>query len=89
MSDTPLHVFETKIRGRLSCVTQMDAPLVHSGIWYLDVTVEDKHIVVQHYPGKYTLGISVNTEETGYGEGVDEIFSDVDIAVERAVALLR
>ncbi len=63
------------------------APVVPTGTWTLDVTHNGRWIVIDWTPPD-RYGVSVPNDDTAYGEGPDELFSDEQKALERICALL-
>lgn len=67
--------------------TSLDKPAQPSGAWWLDAELHGHSVVTEWRPGK-GFGISASPAKI-YGEGADEIFSDLKPAGDRVIALLR
>ena len=55
---------------------------IEAGNWWLECSQEDAHVTVEWRPG-LGFGIGNPDVEPGYGEGPDEVFRDVRLAVRR------
>ncbi len=87
MKMNPIQQLEAAIKVRFpNAQTSLDAPNTPKGSWFLDVNL-DGHAVNVEWNAKHGLGITARGEP-GYGEGVDEVYSDAGSATERALNLL-
>jgi hypothetical protein len=65
----------------------LDEPKNPKGVWSLDVFRRGQHVVVEWKPDK---GFAVTADEAhGYGEGADEVYSDLESTLQRIGTLLR
>jgi len=65
---------------------ELAEPSVKNGVWWLDVFLEDYHLAAAWQKGK-GFGL-VSDDSHGYGEGADEVYEGLDIALPRVVQLL-
>ena len=65
----------------------LDKPLRKGGVWSMNVFLPDYHIAAAWQEGK-GFGI-VSNDTHGYGEGADEVYENLDIALPRVVQLLN
>jgi hypothetical protein len=60
-----------------------------SGTWFVNVSIKDRHFVLEFTPG-VGFGLSeMIREETGYGERPDKVYPTYEEAVSRLVFLLE
>ncbi len=64
----------------------LDEPLAKDGVWSLNVFLPDYHLAAAWQAGK-GFGL-VSDDSHGYGEGADEVYDNLDIALPRVVQLL-
>jgi hypothetical protein len=65
----------------------VDRPALPEGSWWLDAELDGHLATVQWKPGR-GFGISASPA-SGFGEGPDEIYSDVESAAARMIELLE
>lgn len=65
----------------------LDAPSNPGAAWLLDMQLDDHSVTVEWRPGA-GLGI-LSSDDVIYGEGVHEVFPDLEPALARVAALLR
>jgi len=68
------------------CAIHVDAPSKPAGSWFVDVTLDHHHVVVECNPTK-GFGVTAN-QDAGLGEGPEEVYSDFDSAARRLLELL-
>ncbi len=66
----------------------VERPRRPDGVWIVDVRVEDRLFVVELKPG-VGFGISLVTDDSGYGERPDEMYLDASTAADRLAELVR
>ena len=66
---------------------KLDEPLAKDGVWSLNVFLPDYHLAAAWQAGK-GFGI-VSDDSHGYGEGADEVYENLDIALPRVIQLLK
>lgn len=64
----------------------LDRPRKDSGVWFLDIALDEHPVIVQWQKEK-GFGIS-SSPERAYGEGADEVYKDEEAAYGRIVSLL-
>ena len=64
-----------------------DPPGMDDGHWHVDFKYDDKFVNVEFRP-KEGWGVSLITEDTGYGQGADDIFENMSRAAAQVVELL-
>lgn len=83
-----IEVVKQRVEARIPGVRAViDEPLKREGPWMLDVDFNDQAVNVEWRPHR---GFGVSSREShGYGEGPDEIFSEIGETVHRIVELLK
>ena len=66
-------------------VTALDPPDDPDGPLFIDLASRGNEAIVEWRPGQ---GFGVSKPSDGYGEGPDEVFTDVEGAVSRTLELL-
>ena len=80
--------FEELVRGELADVqVSIDGPVKVDGPYVADFTWQTRHVVVEYSP-KHGYGVS-SSDDLGFGEKPDEVFSDPHDAAIRVVEFLR
>lgn len=64
----------------------IDKAETETGGWFLDAVLNGYDLVIEWRPGR-GFGLSTPTPDD-YGQGPDEVYEDIDVAYERAKALL-
>src|ERR1043165_962764 len=83
----PLQQIEGAILARFpKAECSIDAAETATGSWFLDVSLGDYSLVVEWNP-RHGVGITSNPE-IGYGEGPEEVFTEVAEAQDRVLKLL-
>lgn len=59
-----------------------------NGRWWLDATLEGRHVVVEWSPPSGHMGVSLVTDNTGYGEKPDWVSKSYYATFGRALHLL-
>jgi DNA-binding XRE family transcriptional regulator len=67
--------------------TTVDRPANPSGTWWVDIELDGHSAVVEWRPSR-GFGVSASVAKV-YGDGPDEVFDDVDAALDRLIVLLR
>jgi hypothetical protein len=87
MKTNPIQQLEAAITARFpKAQTSLDAPNTPRGSWFLDVNLDD-HAVNVEWNAKQGFGVTARGEP-GFGEGVDEVYSDAVAATDRVLNLL-
>src|SRR5262245_59477056 len=84
----PIERLRNELITRLPQATvTLDVPKKRDGIWFLDAVLRGHHVAVRW---KQTQGFGITADESrGYGEGADEVCSDVGTALDRVCVLLE
>jgi hypothetical protein len=83
-----LQQLEFRVREELPDVhATLDLAVAPETSSWLDLTLRDHRATIEWRPGK-GFGVS-SSSETVYGEGPDEIYSDVSTTLKRVVAVLK
>jgi hypothetical protein len=82
-----IQLLEAMIKLALpDAIVELEIPDSPAKPWWLDVTVRGRHIVVEWRPQR-GFGVSLITENDGYGEGPDKVFEDLAKASVNILAL--
>jgi len=83
----PMEWLEQELTKRFPAAkVSLDRPRKTSGLWFLDITLDDHNVAVQWQQGK-NFGVSAAAEHA-YGEGPDEIYPTEEAAYGRVLSLL-
>lgn len=83
----PIEALEKDLRKRFPKETiELDRPKKRSGTWYLDVTANGHHVIIQWREGS-GFGVTSSPEYV-YGEGADEVYPDAEATYCRVVSLI-
>ncbi len=83
----PIESLEHSLRGRFPDARfTLDRPRKASGVWFLNITLNQHPVIVQWQKGK-EFGVSSSSERV-FGEGADEVYNDEEAAYGRVVSLL-
>lgn len=88
MNSTPTEQIQTHVKTILPSATTRLDKLRAAEI--LDVHFDGKHVAVEWMPrhSESPIGVSLVTDDTGYGEGPDAVFRDVQGALREVLRLL-
>jgi hypothetical protein len=83
----PIESLAKQLRKRFpNASIEIDRPRARSGVWYLDVVVDDHPVVIEWKEGS---GFGVSSSPThAYGERADEVYPDEEATYGRIVSLL-
>ncbi len=83
----PIQNLQKNLRKRLpGVVAQLDPAETNSGAWWLDLKLGGHSVTVEWKPKS---GFGISTGQDSYGEGSDEVFSDLKKAEQRIAELLE
>lgn len=86
-STLPVESLQRSLKKRFpEAHVALDRPRKASGVWFLDISLNQHSVIVQWQPGK-EFGISSWPEKV-YGDGADEVYNDEEAAYGRIVSLL-
>ena len=84
----PIEDLATKLSTQFpDLISTMDIPDESSSSWWLDLNLKG-HIALVEWRPKQGFGVSSSDSQV-YGEGPDEIYSDVDSTLKRVTEVLK
>lgn len=87
MSLMPIESLEQSLKTRFpDAHVALDRPRKASGVWFLDIALNQHPVIVQWQKGK-EFGISSSPEKV-FGGGADEVYKDEEAAYGRIISLL-